>query len=125
MTPLARQIYQRLLRRLRSSNSSITYGELAASLDYRHATHPRSPRFHAALTEITSACRMRRLPILPAIVWRAGSRHPAIGYFKVAHPDARTDAARLAAWAREHARVLRDRGRFPVRLDGQSLHRAR
>ena len=115
MTSLARQIYQQLRRRVRAQES-ITYKELAASLDYRFATHPRSRKLHDALTEVTAACRARSLPILPAIVWRAGTRRPSTGYYKVAHPSARTDATRHAAWEREHARVLRERARFPASL---------
>ena len=115
MTPLARNIYQHLRRRVRKQES-ITYKELALSLDYRFATHPRSPKLHAALTEVTDACRAHALPALPAIVWRAGTRRPSTGYFRVAHPSARSDEARVAAWEREPARVIRERAKFPASL---------
>ncbi|MGH2930310.1 MAG: hypothetical protein ACRDL8_19055, partial [Solirubrobacteraceae bacterium] len=116
MTPLAQHIYQQLRRRLRSKRPSITYAELANSLDYRFSTHPRSRRLFAALTEVSLACRERDLPCLPAIVWRSGVRRPSTGYYKIAHPRARTEAARLAAWQREHARVLHDATQFPTSL---------
>ena len=115
MTPLARNIYRQLRRRARAEQP-ITYGELALSLDYRFATHPRSRKLHAALTEVTEACRAHALPALPAIVWRAGTRRPSSGYFRVAHPAARTDDARVAAWEREHARVIREKAKFPASL---------
>ena len=116
MTPLADHIYKQLRRRLRAKRPSITYAELAEALDYRFAIHPRSSRLHAALGEVGEACRRERLPCLPAIVWRADLRRPSVGYYKVAHPSARSDATRLAAWEREHARVIRDAARFPRSL---------
>lgn len=116
MTPLAQHIYMQLRRRVRSKHPSITYAELADALDYRFSTHRRSPRLFAALTEVSVACREHDLPCLPAIVWRAGARRPSPGYYRVAHPRARSEATRLAAWQREHARVLREAARFPVRL---------
>jgi hypothetical protein len=116
MSPFAQHIYRQLRRRVRSKRPSITYAELADSLDYRFSTHPRSRRLFAALTEVSLACRERDLPCLPAIVWRAGAHRPSPGYYKVAHPRARTEAARLAAWQREHALVLRDAVHFPTSL---------
>jgi hypothetical protein len=116
MTPLANQIYKHLVRRLRSQ-PSITYGELASALDYRYATHPRSPALHAALGEVTEACRAKALPCLPAIVWLADKKRPSAGYYRVAHPRAKTAGARLSAWEREHALVVRDAAQFPARLD--------
>ena len=116
MSPLATAIYRQLRRRLRRDQPSLTYAELAQSLDYRHATHPRSPRLHAALGEVTDACKQAGLPCLPALVWRQGSKRPAAGYYKVAHPRATTDEARIAAWEREHARVIRDAQKFPATL---------
>jgi hypothetical protein len=112
MSPLAAKIYKHLVTRVRRAQPSITYGELASAI----AVHPRSPKLHAALGEVTNACRHRQLPALPAIVWRAAPRRPSIGYYKVAHPRAHTDAARVAAWEREHARVVREIARFPSRL---------
>jgi hypothetical protein len=78
--------------------------------------HPRSPKLHAALGEVSNACRHLQLPCLPAVVWRADTHRPSTGYYKVAHPRAHTDAARVAAWEREHARVLAELPRFPARL---------
>lgn len=116
MSPLATAIYRQLRRRLRADDPSVTYRELAHGLDYRHATHPRSPRLHAALTEVTEACREAGLPCLPALVCAAATHRPSTGYYKVAHPRARTDVARVTAWRRERARVLREASRFPPRL---------
>ena len=115
MTPLAQRIYQQLLRRAHSATPSITYAELASALG-RHAVHPRSPRLHAALGEVTNACRHEGLPCLPALVWRADRRRPSDGYYKAAHPRAHTEAARISAWEREHAKVLAKIDRYPPRL---------
>ncbi len=111
MSPLARKIYRQLRKRLAAGKASITYRELASRAG---ALHPRSPAFHAALGEVANACRHSHLPVLPAIVWRSGSNRPSTGYYKVAHPRAHTDEARLAAWQREHARVISEVRRFPV-----------
>lgn len=111
MSPLAHRIYKQLLKHVRRK-PSITYGELATAVEI----HPRSPKLHAALGELTNACRHHQLPCLPAIVWRADSKRPSGGYYKVAHPRAHTDEARVAAWEREHARVLRDIAQFPTKL---------
>jgi len=116
MSPLATAIYKQLRRRLRTDRPSLTYADLAQGLDYRHATHPRSPRLHAALGEVTEACRQAGLPCLPAIVWRADRKRPSAGYYKLAHPRATTDEARIAAWEREHARVIREAAKFPATL---------
>ncbi len=112
MSPLAHRIYKQLLTRVRRNKASITYGELASAIDL----HPRNPKLHAALGELSNACRHQQLPCLPAIVWRADSKRPSDGYYKVAHPRAHTDEARVAAWEREHARVLREIAQFPTKL---------
>jgi hypothetical protein len=112
MSPLAHRIYKQLLARVRRNKASITYGELAKSVD----VHPRSPALHSALGEVSNACRHQQLPCLPAIVWRADAKRPSDGYYKVAHPRAHTDAARVAAWEREHARVLGSITQFPTKL---------
>ena len=116
LSPLAREIYRQLVKHLRMRQHSITYGELAAAVAPKIATHPRSSRLHAALGEVTVACRDRALPILPAMVWRTDSRRPSHGYFTVAHPRARTDETRRAAWEREHDRVVRDAECYPRSL---------
>jgi hypothetical protein len=115
MSPLATEIYKQLRRTLRS-RSSITYRELAVLVGRRHPTHQRSRRFHAALTEVTAACRERALPCLPAIVWSATTKRPSGGYYRAAHPRARTDDTRVAAWEREHAAVIREAVTFPPSL---------
>src|SRR5688500_11267340 len=112
MSPLAHRVYKQLLRRVRRSKPSITYGELATAVD----THPRSPALHAALGEVSNACRHSQLPCLPAIVWRSNTNRPSDGYYKVAHPRAHTDEARISAWEREHARVVAQAARFPAKL---------
>ncbi|HSD90460.1 MAG TPA: hypothetical protein VLB44_23190 [Kofleriaceae bacterium] len=112
MSPLANQIYKHLLSQVRRHRSSITYGELATAIEI----HPRSPKLHSALGEVTNACRHANLPALPAIVWRAGIKRPSNGYYRVAHPRAHTDEARVAAWEREHARVVSAVAEFPPRL---------
>jgi hypothetical protein len=112
MTPLATRVYKVLVQQLRRSKHSLTYGELAETLDI----HQRSPSLHAALGEVTNACRHMALPCLPAIVWRADTRRPSDGYYKVAHPRAHTDASRVSAWEREHARVIASAAQFPSKL---------
>jgi len=112
MSPLASKIYRQLLSQVRRANPSITYGELARAIE----VHPRSPKLHAALGEVSNACRHAHLPCLPAIVWRSDTRRPSNGYYKVAHPRAHTDEARVSAWEREHARVLREAEQFPPKL---------
>jgi hypothetical protein len=111
MSPLAMKIYRTLRHRLVRKQPAITYRELAAEVS---EMHPRDPRFHAALTEVAEACRHAKLPCLPAIVWRAGKHRPSDGYYKVAHPAARTDDDKRNAWEREHARVIK--ASFPARL---------
>ncbi|HEY1556552.1 MAG TPA: hypothetical protein VGF94_17070 [Kofleriaceae bacterium] len=115
MSPLAKTIYKQLLRRARSHAPSITYAELAGGLGAR-SVHHRSPAFHAALGELANTCRHRQLPCLPAMVWRADTRRPSDGYYKVAHPRAHTEPARIAAWEREHARVIAELASFPPAL---------
>ena len=115
MSPLAKKLYTQLRKRIVAGQHSITYAALAkASGD----VHPRSPALHAALGEVTNACRHAGLPVLPAIVWKAGSNRPSTGYYKVAHPRAHTDEAKLAAWEREHAKVIADPAVFPQTLEG-------
>ena len=116
MTPLAHEIYRQLLRHLRTGKASITYAELAAAVSKKHPTHQRSPSLHAALGEVTAACRATGLPCLPAIVWRAAGARPGSGYYLAAHPRARSDGSRVAAWEREHANVMRDAAKFPPTL---------
>jgi len=111
MSPLASKIYRHLRSRVAKKRPSITYRELAAAVS---EMHPRDPRFHAALGEVANACRHAQLPCLPAIVWRADTRRPSAGYYKVAHPRAHTDDAKRGAWEREHERVIA--ASFPARL---------
>lgn len=112
MSPLAARIYKALVTSLRRNKPSITYAELAAVVEVHH----RNPKLHAALGEVTNACRHAQLPCIAAMVWRADSRRPSDGYYKVAHPRAHTDEARLAAWEREHARVVSAASAFPAKL---------
>ena len=112
MSPLAQRVYKQLVTHVRRKHASITYGELAKAVDVHH----RSPQLHVALGEVTNACRHNQLPALPAIVWRADAKRPSDGYYKAAHPRAHTDDARIAAWEREHARVLSAIDQFPTKL---------
>jgi hypothetical protein len=113
VSPLASRIYKQLVTRLRRNKHSVTYGEVAAAV----AVHHRSQKLHAALGEITNACRHNALPCLPAIVWRADSHRPSDGYYKVAHPRMHTETSRIAAWEREHAKVVSAAETFPPTLD--------
>lgn len=116
MTPLAHEIYRQLLRHIRANKHSITYAELATAVSKKLPTHQRSPTFHAALGEVTAACRAAELPCLPAIVWSAAAHRPSSGYYASAHPRARTETSQLEAWEREHANVVRHATRFPPTL---------
>ena len=115
MSPLASEIYKQLRRTLHSK-SSITYGELARAVSRKQPTHHRSPSFHAALSEVTEACRARELPCIAAIVWSSSSNCPSDGYYKAAHPRARTEESKKAAWEKEHAAVVREAASFPAAL---------
>jgi len=119
MSPLATRVYKQLLSSLRRNKISMTYAELAAAVEVHH----RNPHLHAALGEVTNACRHLQLPCLPAMVWRADVRRPSEGYYKVAHPRAQTDDARLAAWEREHARVVASVDAFPTKLPSSESSR--
>ncbi len=115
MTPLATEIYKQLRATLRTRHS-ITYGELAERVSRKQPTHHRSAKLRAALTEVTAACRAHDLPALPAIVWSAATHRPSSGYYAAAHPRARTDDSRKAAWEREHAAVVRSADNYPAAL---------
>lgn len=115
MTVLATEIY-RALRRTIQTKHSITYKELAALVSKKHPTHQRSSSFHAALTELTTVCREQGVPCIAAVVWSASSNRPSEGYYKAAHPRARTDESRYAAWEREHAAVVSNAAKFPTVL---------
>jgi hypothetical protein len=112
MSPLASRVYKQLVSSLRHNKLSMTYGELAAAVEVHH----RNPHLHAALGEVTNTCRHLHLPCLPAMVWRADNRRPSEGYYRVAHPRAHTEEARVAAWEREHARVIASVEQFPSKL---------
>jgi len=116
LTPIAHQIYRHLVRVLRRGAASITYAQLADAVSGKLTVHQRSPRLHAALTEVTLACRARELPAVTAIVWKSGAHRPSDGYYPIAHPRARSWASQLAAWKLEHARVLREASGLPVAL---------
>jgi hypothetical protein len=115
MTPLATEIYKQLRATLRTK-TSITYGELAKLVSKKQPTHHRSPKLHAALTEVTQACRAHDLPAVTAMVWSATTNQPSAGYYEAAHPRSRTDESRHAAWEREHAAVIRDAVQYPATL---------
>ncbi|CAN5770752.1 hypothetical protein BH11MYX2_BH11MYX2_13000 [soil metagenome] len=116
MSPLAQEIYRQLMRHLKAGGDLISYADLAKAVAKKLPAHHRSPSFHAALTEITEACRFNRLPALPALVTRASANKPGSGYYAIAHPRSKTDDARVAAWSREHANVLANAQEYPVSL---------
>ena len=116
MTELANEIYKELRRRVRAQQGAITYRELAAAVAATTPIHHRNPKLYAALGEVSEACRSADLPCLPAVVWSASLKRPADGYYAVAHPRARSEKARVAAWEREHERVLLEAERFPKTL---------
>jgi hypothetical protein len=113
---LAAAIYKLLVRRLHGRTPTLTYGELVRALAPRHVTHRRSPALHAALGEVSLACRARGLPCLPALVHRADTGRPGPAYFRTAHPRVRAEAAQRAAWDVELAAVVIAEARYPPRL---------
>lgn len=116
MSPLAIQIYQQLRLRVRAMRPLVTYKELAAAIGRAApalATHQRSAKLHAALGEVSRACRAAGLPCLPALVCRSGIGRPSDGYYKAAHPCVRSDQGRAEAWERELVRVLDEAERYP------------
>lgn len=116
ITPMAQLIYRHLVRKLRTGTASITYRELAEAVSEKIPTHPRSSRLHAALSEVTQACRQRELPAVTAIVWRAGSHRPSDGFFPIAYPRMRSFENQIAAWKTEHVAVLRSAEQLPRSL---------
>ena len=116
MSPLAKKLYTQLRKRIVAGQHSITYAALAHAAG---GVHPRSPALHAALGELANACRHAGLPVLPAIVWKAGANRPSTGYYKVAHPRAHTEEAKIAAWEREYAKVVGDPAVYPALLDAE------
>ena len=116
MSALAQEIYRQLLKLVRADKHATTYAELARAVAKKQPAHHRSPSFHAALGEVTTACKAKGLPALPAIVFRASAHRPGSGYYELAHPRAKTDDARLAAWEREHAAVVAASASFPATL---------
>jgi hypothetical protein len=116
LTPIAQQIYRHLVRTLRAGTPGITYRELAEAISKKTPTHPRSSKLHAALTEVTKACRERDLPAVTAIVWKAGVHRPSDGYYGVAYPRIRSFKSQLEAWKAEHAVVLESIEKLPAAL---------
>jgi len=115
MTPLAIEIYKSLRRTIQSQHS-ITYKALAELVSKKHPTHQRSSSFHAALSELTAACRENGVPCIAAVVWSASTNRPSEGYYKAAHPRAKTDESKQSAWEREHAAVVSNAAKFPSAL---------
>lgn len=111
----AADVYRLLRRRVPFPDPRITYGTVAAELNARKPRParrfiPRDTRLAKALTRITNECRAARLPALSALVVRRKNGRPTIpgkGYFGVAHPAARTKAAKRRAWEREMDAVAR------------------
>ncbi|HEY4057502.1 MAG TPA: hypothetical protein VGM39_12880 [Kofleriaceae bacterium] len=116
LSPLAREIYRQLIRHLKAGGDLISYADLAKAVAKKVPAHHRSPSFHAALTEVTAACRSSQVPALPALVTRASANRPGSGYYAIAHPRAKTDEARVAAWTREHASVIAAVQQYPTSL---------
>ena len=115
MTTLAIEIYKQLRRTIQTQHS-ITYGELAQLVSKKLPTHHRSPTFHQALTEVTTTCREAGVPCIAAVVWSSATKRPSEGYYKAAHPRAKTDAARQTAWEKEHAAVVSNADKYPATL---------
>ena len=116
MTELAVEIYKALRRLIQSKHSTVTYKELAEIVSKKHHTHQRSSSFHAALTELTTKCRDAGVPCIAAVVCSASTSRPSEGYYKAAHPRAKTDESKKAAWEREHAAVVSNADKFPASL---------
>jgi hypothetical protein len=116
LTPIAQQVYRHLVRTLRGGTASITYRQLAEAISKKTPTHPRSSKLHAALTEVTKACREHEIPAVTAAVWKAGAGRPSDGYFPIAYPRLRSFETQLEAWRAEHVRVVREAANLPASL---------
>ena len=116
MTELAVEIYKALRRLIQSKHDRVTYKELAELVSKKRPTHQRSPAFHAALTELTTKCRDAGVPCIAAVVCAASTNRPGDGYYKAAHPRAKTEEAKKSAWERERAAVLSNTDKFPASL---------
>ena len=103
LSPLASAIYDVLRPMVPSPDAAITYSDLAAELKKKHSydLDGSDPTLHEALGEIVHACKAKQLPALPAMVVRKKEKSPGFGYYPVAHPAAKDDAAKKAAWESE------------------------
>jgi hypothetical protein len=109
VSPLAAAVYDLLRLRTSLPEPRITYAELARQLrdrsdEFEHLTH-RSRELYAALVEVGSECRRRKLPPLPALVVRADTRRPGEAYYggKCSGTIARGD--KISAWRRDLEKV--------------------
>jgi hypothetical protein len=119
MSALADAIYEVLRQQLLSGGRrSLTYKQLAGRLRTRHGfrtMHARNRLLFVALGEVVDGCRRRKLPALPAIVWRADLGRPGNSYYRRAHPRARSAAAQRPAWTAEYQRVIAQRS-YPATI---------
>ncbi|HEY4238819.1 MAG TPA: hypothetical protein VGM88_03355 [Kofleriaceae bacterium] len=126
MSPLAHEIYGALHTAITDGVTELTYAELLDRLRLarrgtgRHAEplphRPRAPRFFAALTEVTLACRAIHIPTVAAIVCRSGAHRPADGFYKIAYPRVRSETGRVARWRAERDQLLAKPALLPARI---------
>ena len=109
-------------RHARSNRRSPTRARRDARL--RISMHPRSSRLHAALAEVSRACRDHQLPCLPAIV---GARHATAERRLLqgrASARANRRAARAGVGARARSRVAACNGFREARYEPQRAYGA-
>jgi hypothetical protein len=116
LSPLAEQIYQTLVRRLRFPDPLISYGDLVRALGPLPPPYTdleaNDKRLFDALAEILRACQNHKppLPALTSIVVRrtadGGLGTPGAGYFAQLFPWVREEIARLEMWREEVKRVV-------------------
>lgn len=106
LTALAAAIFAVLRNRVPSPAGQITYDDLVHRLGAlpppNAGLSARDPRLDAALGELVRACRANNLPAISALVVRADTGQPGVGYYPVADPaTANDDALRTIAWGNE------------------------
>lgn len=105
LSGLAALIYPILRERIRTSETTISYGALVDELGFlappNQNLQPFDQRLFHALGEIGAACHTSGLPALSSMVVQ-NQGTPGEGYYKATHPKARSEMQKLEAWSKEH-----------------------
>ena len=96
---LLKAIYNVLKKRVKLTDSFITYSELISQLPAPYnKMSPRNKLLHEALGEIVTKCHAQKLAALSALVVNKQFNRPGAGYFIVAHPKVKDPEK---AWVKE------------------------